>query len=99
MSDNKLTQEELTKIQEIRKNYVNIQSAFGQLHLTRMNLEKQLDNIELIFNELTAEYEKTQNSERELVQSIQTKYGEGTLNIDDGSFTPSPVASQENTDK
>tara|TARA_Y100001973_G_scaffold3996_1_gene5792 strand:- start:5171 stop:5455 length:285 start_codon:yes stop_codon:yes gene_type:complete len=94
MSDNKLTQEELTQIQEIRKNYVSIQNAFGQLHLTEMNLTKQLSAIEGNRNELTAEYEKTQNAERELVTSIQDKYGVGTLNIDDGTFTAAEQASE-----
>ena len=31
---------------------------------------------------------KTQEAEKTLVQSIQDKYGIGTLNIEDGTFTP-----------
>ena len=89
MSDTKtLTQEEITKVQDIRKNYVNIQNAFGQLHLTKHNLEKQLSQIDSNYESLTTEYEKTQTAEKDLVQSIQDKYGVGTLNIEDGTFTP-----------
>ena len=84
----KLTTEELQKVKDIRQNYVSIQSAFGQLHLTKLNLEKQLQGIEENYNSLGAEYEKTQEAERTLVQSFQETYGVGTLNIEDGTFTP-----------
>jgi len=83
-----LTKEEITKVKDIRKNYVDIQSAFGQLHLTKLNLEKQLQNIDSNYESLTAEYEKTQTAETDLVKSIQDKYGVGTLNIENGTFTP-----------
>lgn len=90
MSDTKtLTQEEITKVQDIRKNYVNIQNAFGQLHLTKLNLEKQLSQIDSNYESLTTEYEKTQTAEKDLVKSIQDKYGVGTLDIESGTFTPS----------
>lgn len=84
----KLTEEEIQKVKEIRKNYVTIQNAFGQLHLTKLNLEKQLNNIDANYDSLTDEYEKTQVAEKDLVTSIQEKYGIGTLNIEDGTFTP-----------
>ena len=85
----KLTEEEIAKVKNIRKNYVDIQNAFGQLHLTKINLEKQLSQIDTNYDSLTTEYEKTQTAERELVKSIQDQYGVGTLNIESGTFTPS----------
>jgi len=85
----KLTNEEITKVQDIRKNYVSIQTAFGQLHLTKINLEKQLSQIDANYETLSTEYEKTQEAERNLVQSIQDKYGVGSLDIETGTFTPS----------
>ena len=88
MSENKkLTKEELQKVKDIRKNYLNIQTGFGQLHLTKINLEKQLDGVQQNYQNLTTEYEKTQDAERNLIKSIQDKYGVGTLNIEDGTFT------------
>ena len=89
MSETKqLSQEELQKIQDIRKNYVNIQTAFGQLHLTRLNLEKQLTQLDVNSESLSAEYEKTHQAEQDLVKSIQDKYGVGSLDIETGTFTP-----------
>ena len=84
----KLTEEEIKKVTDIRKNYVTIQNGFGQLHLTKINLEKQLKNIDVNYETLTSEYQKTQEAEQEIVKTIQDKYGIGTLNIEDGTFTP-----------
>mgnify|MGYP003124741317 CR=1 FL=1 len=84
----KLTEEEIKKVQDIRKNYITIQNAFGQLHLTKLNLEKQLQTIDENYNSLNNEYEQTQTAEKDLITSIQDKYGIGTLNIEDGTFTP-----------
>jgi len=93
MSDTKkLTEEEITKVKTIRKNYVDIQNAFGQLHLTKINLEKQIKNIDSNYESLTTEYEKTQTAETELVKSIQDTYGVGTLNIENGTFTPTETS-------
>ena len=89
MSETKqLTSEEIQKVKDIRQNYVAIQNAFGQLHLTKINLEKQLKGINANYDSLSTEYDKTQDAEKTLVQSIQDKYGIGTLNIEDGTFTP-----------
>tara|TARA_Y100000356_G_C11041044_1_gene173550 strand:- start:95 stop:367 length:273 start_codon:yes stop_codon:yes gene_type:complete len=85
----KLTEEEIQKVKDIRKNYVSIQNAFGQLHLTQINLRNQLEQIDVNFNTLQEEYTKTQDAERTLVKDIQDKYGQGTLNIEDGTFSPS----------
>ena len=89
MSETKqLSSEEIQKVKDIRQNYVAIQNAFGQLHLTKLNLEKQLTGIDENYKSLSTEYDKTQDAERTLVKSFQEKYGVGTLNIEDGTFTP-----------
>jgi len=85
----KLTEEEIKKVTDIRKNYVTIQNGFGQLHLTKLNLKNQLKNIDSNYEALEGEYTKTQEAEQDIVKTIQDKYGIGTLNIEDGTFTPS----------
>ena len=59
------------------------------LELGIINLRNQLEQIDVNFNTLQEEYTKTQDAERTLVKDIQDKYGQGTLNIEDGTFSPS----------
>tara|TARA_R110000737_G_scaffold111683_1_gene144734 strand:+ start:181 stop:489 length:309 start_codon:yes stop_codon:yes gene_type:complete len=86
----KLTEEEITKITDIRKNYFNIQSALGQVELTKINLGEQLRTMDNQHGSITEEYAKTQSGERELVKGLQDKYGVGSLNLESGTFVPAP---------
>ena len=88
----KLLPEELNKITDIRKNYFNIQSAIGQIHLSRHNFEIQIDNLGKQEDEVMSEYKTTQEAEKEFIKNLQDKYGMGTLNIGDGEFMPAPTA-------
>ena len=85
----KLLPEELNKITDIRKTYFNIQSAIGQIQLSRHNFELQFDNLSKQEEEVMEEYKKTQTAEKEFIENLQDKYGIGTLNIGDGEFIPS----------
>tara|TARA_Y100001973_G_C5155238_1_gene310338 strand:+ start:506 stop:805 length:300 start_codon:yes stop_codon:yes gene_type:complete len=94
----KLQPEELNKITDIRKNYFNIQSAIGQIQLSRYNFESQLDSLHEQEKEVMSEYAKTQEAEKEFITTLQDKYGMGTLNIGDGEFVPAPkVETTENS--
>ena len=41
--------------------------------------------------EVEQEYEAVQQQERDLVQTLNDKYGPGSLNPETGVFTPAPV--------
>jgi|3_EtaG_2_1085321.scaffolds.fasta_scaffold251029_2 hypothetical protein len=86
----KLTEEEVKQITDVRKTYFNIQTAIGQLELTRINLQDQEVRINEQSKSVREEYSKTQQGERELVKSLQDKYGIGTLNVENGTFNPAP---------
>ena len=88
----KLLPEELNKITDIRKNYFNIQSAIGQIQLSRHNFETQLDALHEQEGEIMSEYKKTQDAEKDFIKGLQDKYGLGTLNINEGEFVPAPKA-------
>ncbi len=85
----KLEQNEIEAITNIRKNYFNIQNVIGQIHLSRNNLDKQLENLNIQEEQIMKEYTNTQNKEKEFVQSLQEKYGVGTLDIEKGEFISS----------
>ena len=88
----KLKEEELNKIKNIRQTYFNIQNAIGQIHLSRLNFENQLDNLNKQEGQILEEYTNTQTAEREFVTTLQDTYGMGTLDIQSGEFSPSPEA-------
>ena len=76
----KFTEEELTQVQNIQKSYVSVQNQFGQLKLAQIRLDEQEVDLENSLKSL-------QDEEKNFLDSITDKYGQGTLNPETGVFT------------
>jgi len=84
----KFTEEEINQIKEIQKNYASVQNAFGQIGLSRLRIEQDIKNIRKAEATLQERFEKNQETEKQFINDITKKYGDGNLNIDTGKFTP-----------
>jgi len=82
MEAKKFTDEELNSIESIKQSYDGITLRMGQLHFELSALQLEKENLENSFKE-------NRKAEVEFAQSLTTKYGKGTLNIETGMFTPS----------
>jgi len=80
--DIKFTDEELKSIEGIRTQYTEITNRFGQITLTKYNLDQQEKQAHKDFEAIRAEEQKVLNG-------ITEKYGPGTLDPNTGVFTPS----------
>ena len=93
----KFTKEEMESLQGLQQTYVGIQNAFGQVSVSKLRLDQQLDELEKADDNLRNQWSETQDKAREFVQSINKKYGDGNLYISTGVFTPNPDAKVEET--
>jgi phosphopantetheine adenylyltransferase len=91
----KFVEKELEEIKEFQQRYVNVQMGFGQAEITRSRLEKQLENVDVFVEELRTTLVTIQEEEREFIENINKKYGDGVLNPETGVFTPNTVDSAE----
>ena len=80
--DIKFSDDELKSISGIRTAYAEITNRFGQIQLTKYNLQKQEEQAEI-------DFESVKVKEQEVLQGITEKYGPGTLDPNTGVFTPS----------
>ena len=87
MSDTKFSQEEMDKIKEIQSSYVGVQQAFGQLEVNRIRLEQQLDATQKASSDLRDKFLETQQNEQKFIEGLNTKYGDGSLDLESGTFT------------
>ena len=78
----KFTKDELTKVQNIQRNYANVQNQFGQLKLAQI----RLDNDEVVLEDAL---KSIQDEEKKFLDGITEKYGQGSLNPETGVFTAS----------
>jgi hypothetical protein len=86
----KFSEEELKELGELQTNYQEKQTILGQLAVQKILLDQQVEAIETRQTEVESEYEGVQQSERDLVQKLNEKYGPGQLDPQSGVFTPTP---------
>ena len=87
-TDVRFTGEEMNDISSSQQTYVNIQNTLGQIQVSRIRLEQQLEDLDKTESDLKSQFYETQNQENKLVADINKKYGDGNLDLKTGVFTP-----------
>ena len=88
VEETKFTKEEMKIISEIQEKYLEIQQKLGQVSLSKLKLEQQVEAIGKVEKELLENFKKTQKEEKDFVDGVTKKYGDGTLDPESGIFTP-----------
>ena len=78
-----LEQVELQRIAQIQQVSQNITFEFGSIELAKRSLDEREERANNALISLKA-------SETELVKSLSEKYGDGSINLQNGTFVPSP---------
>ena len=92
----KFTDDEMASLQELQNTYASISTQFGQLKVSRINLERQVYNLDEMEDNLEKAWEENRQTESDLVKSLNEKYGAGSLNPTTGEFIPNPTEEVEN---
>lgn len=79
MANEKLTQEELQRIQQLQNQSQGIVNELGTIEITRMNLDTRYGAAKEALNAL-------REAEQGLAKELQEKYGDGTINLDTGEI-------------
>lgn len=77
----KLQPEEIQSLKILKENTEKITQEFGLIKLASINLKAREENAEKLLAKL-----RTQ--ETEIVKTLEGKYGQGSIDIDKGTFTP-----------
>tara|TARA_Y100000593_G_C4296130_1_gene330756 strand:+ start:234 stop:518 length:285 start_codon:yes stop_codon:yes gene_type:complete len=84
----KFDNDELKTLKDIQKKYFDVQNSFGQTTIARINIDQQLEDLDKFEKELEDKLLQTRQDEKDFVDSITKKYGDGRLNIESGTFIP-----------
>jgi len=76
----KLTESEILQIKELQEQQDSLITSFGQL-------EYQIQLLEIQKKKLIEDLEKLRKKEKDIAQELTQKYGNGTINIEEGIFT------------
>lgn len=84
----KIKDSELAQVKELQSKYNEVIFKLGNLKVEQMELDKLVANFVERNKSLTEEYSNLQQREKQLIDEIVKAYGEGSLNLADGTFTP-----------
>ena len=86
--ETKFTDDELKSLQELQESYQEKQAELGQLSVQKILQNQRTEAIEIRTQEVEQEYAEVQQKERDLVKTLNDKYGPGQLDPQTGVFTP-----------
>ena len=84
----KLDKEHLDAIQDLQQRFATNASWLGSVAIELKMLERQQTQTESQQDELIAQFDKLRQEEQQLIESLKERYGEGEINIAQGTFTP-----------
>ena len=84
----KFTQEELDQINQLKDGTTLKISEFGQIELELLLVEQRLNSLHEAKESLHKAYGKLQEEERDLVRTLNEKYGAGQVDLSSGEFIP-----------
>ena len=84
----KLTDDEIKSIKEVQQGYQQLQTTIGSVHLRKHQLSLQVEEAEKQLVELEVNFTQMRENEQKLLQSLEEKYGKGTIDLSSGKFTP-----------
>ena len=87
-SEVKFSEEEMKEIRELQSSYIALQNSLGQIGISRIRLDKQSQEYDKAEENIRTQFEEAQKTEREFIDKINKKYGDGNLDITTGVFTP-----------
>lgn len=90
----KITESELAEIRMLQSKFQESIFKLGNLQVEKMQLDAAVTDFVEKEKRLKEEWTSLQKLEQGLLDKIIKSYGEGNLNMNDGTFTPSTPAPQ-----
>jgi c-di-AMP phosphodiesterase-like protein len=83
----KLEQTDIDSIIELRKKYAENTNSLGLITTDEYAINQQLEQLKSEKERLFSVLNELRDNEMKLMDSLKEKYGDGQINIEDGTFT------------
>ena len=84
----KLDKEHLDEIQALRDAFSANSQTLGNLYIEEFSLQQQLRQLDAQRDEQMKQFVDLRKREEELLEKMRNRYGDGQINIAQGTFTP-----------
>jgi hypothetical protein len=83
----KIDKTDLESINKLREDYSQNSMQLGMVSVDEYNINQQLQQIVSAKEEVFSSLENLKKQEFELIENLKEKYGDGQINIEQGTFT------------
>ena len=83
----KLDKEHLDALQQLRNSFAENANNLGAISLEQIAINRRLEFLNAEQDKLYSEFESLRTKEQELLEKMRERYGDGQINIADGTFT------------
>lgn len=84
----KLDKEHVEAIQSLQDRFTQNAGMLGRLTLELKMLQQQQQTLQENEQQLFAEFSALREEESQLIENLKARYGDGQINITEGTFTP-----------
>ena len=85
----KLDKEHLDAIQSLSERFTQNASWLGNVSIEQALIKRQAEQLDAQHEELMRQFDEMREQESELLEKLKERYGDGEINIANGTFTPS----------
>ena len=81
-----ITEDEKSEVVQLNADYQDTLIEMGELHISRNNLNKELDNLKKLEEQVNSNYENLKKKEELFLERLAIKYGQGVLDPKTGIY-------------
>ena len=84
----KLDKEHLDEIMQLRDAFAKNSQILGNIYLEEYSLKRRFDMLDSERANYIQQFSELQKQEQDLLEKMRERYGDGEINIAQGTFTP-----------
>lgn len=84
----KLDKEHVDQIMELRDAFAKNSQTLGNIYLEEYAIKQRLELLESERAKYVQQFAELQKQEQSLIETMRERYGDGEINIQNGTFTP-----------
>ena len=88
MKSKKLGKQDIDSIKNIQDQFAECTNILGLLQIDQNALNTQLIQVDEKKNEIFNKLDQLRSEEQDLIKNLEEKYGQGQINLQEGTFTP-----------
>ena len=90
MENKKLTKEELQEIKNLNEEKNKLTFNFGRLKTDMILVEAKMKELVKMEEDMVAKFKGNETKAKKMMDKLNKSYGDGSINVVDGTFTPTP---------